>query len=83
MNCFEWSNHSSDYLDGTLSKSTQDQADEHLKVCPDCTERLQHYRFIVSSISHQLQGPVHEPGFSPDQLLGGNQNAQPSCRAPG
>ncbi len=58
MNCFEWSNHSSDYLDGTLSKSTQDQADEHLKVCPDCTERLQHYRFIVSSISHQAKSPL-------------------------
>src|SRR5690242_4271020 len=53
MNCFEWQNRSSDYLDGVLSESLKREADEHLENCSECNERNKRYRQILSSIAGQ------------------------------
>lgn len=53
MSCFEWSNYSSDYLDGTLTDALKREADDHLESCKECSERNKHYRLILSSIADQ------------------------------
>jgi hypothetical protein len=53
MNCFEWQNHTSDYLDGTLSEAAKRDSDEHIETCKDCNEKYKHYRVILSSIANQ------------------------------
>src|SRR5687767_4010791 len=53
MNCFEWQNRSSDYLDGSLPESRKRDADDHVESCKDCSERYKHYRLIISSIASQ------------------------------
>lgn len=58
MNCFEWQNRSSDYLDGSLIGSRKQEADEHLDSCPACMTRLQHYRTILHAIASQPRGSL-------------------------
>jgi hypothetical protein len=68
MNCFEWQNRSSDYLDGTLIGPDKREADEHLDNCSVCNERHQHLRIILSSIANQprstLPIPIRKAPFS-------------------
>jgi hypothetical protein len=61
MNCFEWQNRSSDYLDGALLGATKKEADQHLETCAQCSERLKRYRTIVSSISKQTRSELPSP----------------------
>lgn len=61
MNCFEWQNRSSDYLDGALIGATKKDADEHLESCRACGERLGRYRTILSSISSQTRSELPVP----------------------
>jgi hypothetical protein len=53
VNCFDWQNRASDYLDGTLIGATKREADEHLEGCDTCGSRHKHYRLILSSIANQ------------------------------
>ena len=53
MNCFDWQNRASDYLDGALIGTAKREADEHLEGCDDCGGRHKHYRLILSSIASQ------------------------------
>lgn len=53
MNCFEWQNRASDYLDGILIGSKKQEADEHLDSCSECSERYKHFRLLLSSLSSQ------------------------------
>jgi hypothetical protein len=53
VNCFDWQNRASDYLDGALIGSAKREADEHLEGCDDCGGRHKHYRLILSSIASQ------------------------------
>ncbi len=50
LNCFEWNNQSSHYLDGSLPPEERALAEEHLSGCSNCRERLQHYRLILESL---------------------------------
>jgi hypothetical protein len=61
MSCFDWQNRSSDYLDGTLIGPLRREADEHLDTCKSCSERHQHYRLILSSISSQPRSTLPVP----------------------
>ena len=61
VNCFDWHNRSSDYLDGTLIGAAKREADEHLDACPTCRERHQHYRRILDTLSHQVRTPLPIP----------------------
>jgi hypothetical protein len=61
MNCFNWHNISSDYLDGTLPESAKREADDHVESCKECTEHFKHYRVIVSSIASQPRFTVPAP----------------------
>ncbi len=61
MNCFEWQNRSSDYLDGNLIGSMKRSADDHLEGCGDCRVRLQRYRQILQSLSSQPRVPLPIP----------------------
>ncbi len=61
MNCFDWQNRASDYLDGTLMGSVKSEADRHLDSCRECTERFKHYRIILSSISAQPRAELPIP----------------------
>jgi hypothetical protein len=61
MNCFDWHNRSSDYLDGSLAAEPKREADEHLESCGDCRERHQHYRLILASISNQPRSTLPVP----------------------
>lgn len=67
MNCFDWQNRASDYLDGTLMGSVKAEADQHLDSCRECTERFKHYRVILNSISTQprftLPIPIRKSPF--------------------
>jgi DNA-directed RNA polymerase specialized sigma24 family protein len=53
LNCFNWQNRASDYLDGTLTAQAKREADEHLETCEECGTRYKHYRLLVSSIASQ------------------------------
>jgi hypothetical protein len=53
LNCFNWQNRASDYLDGSLTAQAKREADEHLENCADCDTRYKHYRLLVSSIASQ------------------------------
>jgi hypothetical protein len=53
VNCFDWQNRASDYLDGTLIGAIKREADEHLEGCDTCGSRHKHYRLILSSIANQ------------------------------
>ncbi len=53
MNCFQWQNHSSDYLDGNMPTHLKQKADDHLKQCRDCRQHYHHYRLILTSITRQ------------------------------
>ena len=61
MNCFEWQNRSSDYLDGALIGTGKREADEHLDGCRECTERLQHYRVILAQIAERPRSTLPVP----------------------
>lgn len=68
MNCFQWQNLASDYLDGALMGALKREADEHLEECEDCGDRQKHYRILVSAISNQprsvLPIPIRRAPFS-------------------
>lgn len=61
MNCFEWQNRVSDYLDGTLIGSAQREAEDHLESCRSCNERQKHYRLILSTLSSQPRSTLPVP----------------------
>jgi hypothetical protein len=61
MNCFDWHNRASDYLDGTLMGKPKSEADDHLEGCADCRERHQHYRLILTSIASQPRSALPVP----------------------
>jgi anti-sigma factor RsiW len=61
MNCFEWQNHASDYLDGLLPPEEKLEADKHLAECPSCGERHQHYRLILTAIAGQPRATLPQP----------------------
>ncbi|MEK6706830.1 MAG: hypothetical protein AABZ06_13685 [Bdellovibrionota bacterium] len=53
MNCFEWQNCSSDFLDGIMVGSSKREAEEHVESCSTCGERHRHLRLILSLIAKQ------------------------------
>lgn len=61
MNCFEWHNRASDYLDGTLMGTAKRDADEHLDGCKECSDRHKHYRLILTSIASQPRSALPIP----------------------
>ena len=61
MNCFDWQNRVSDYLDGSLMPAIKSEADEHLEHCKACNDRFKHYRMIVSSLASQPRSALPVP----------------------
>ncbi|MDR3606595.1 MAG: zf-HC2 domain-containing protein [Oligoflexia bacterium] len=61
MNCFEWQNRASDYLDGSLMGATKTEADEHLDSCRECLDHYKHYRALISSIASQPRSTLPIP----------------------
>jgi predicted anti-sigma-YlaC factor YlaD len=61
MNCFEWQNRASDYLDGMLMGAGKAEADAHLDGCRECLERYKHYRILVSSVATQPRSSLPIP----------------------
>ncbi|MBC7691288.1 MAG: zf-HC2 domain-containing protein [Methylotenera sp.] len=61
INCFEWQNRSSDFLDGTLIGTPRRLADEHLDSCESCSERHRRYVTLLSTISSQPRAAVPIP----------------------
>jgi hypothetical protein len=61
MNCFEWQNRASDYLDGALIGTAKREADDHLEGCKDCNERHKHYRLILTSVASQPRSSLPIP----------------------
>jgi hypothetical protein len=53
VNCFEWQNQVSDFLDGALTGDAQKSAEAHLESCELCSERHKRYRLLVTSIAGQ------------------------------
>lgn len=47
MNCFDWNNHASEYLDGLLAPTLRKQADAHLAGCKNCQGREAHLRLLT------------------------------------
>ncbi len=62
MNCFEWQNQSSDYLDGALSPFRKKEADTHMKSCLKCSKRLERYQALIHSLSSQPSSPREAGG---------------------
>lgn len=58
MNCFQWQNRSSDFLDGTLPGDLFESAKAHLEDCKACHERERHYETIRASIAAQPKTPL-------------------------
>lgn len=78
MNCFDWQNRASDYLDGTLEEIERAEADEHLDRCQQCVSHYRHYKILVDTIASQprssipvpirrapMTAPLPRRGFSP------------------
>jgi hypothetical protein len=61
VNCFEWNNRVSDYLDGTLIGPLKKEADDHAESCPDCGARHGRYRTILDSIAAQPRSTLPVP----------------------
>lgn len=61
MNCFEWQNRASDYLDGTLIGASKREADQHLDSCTHCHDRHQHFRLILTSLASQPRATLPIP----------------------
>jgi len=61
MNCFDWQNHLSDYLDGSLPDAMKQAAKVHLDSCKDCSEKCKHFQVILSSIASQPRTPLPLP----------------------
>lgn len=61
LNCFEWRNLASDYLDGMLMGAAKTDADRHLDSCRDCQERLKRYRALLSTIASQPRSALPIP----------------------
>ncbi|MCM2324588.1 MAG: hypothetical protein NDJ90_15115 [Oligoflexia bacterium] len=61
MNCFEWQNRSSDYLDGTLIGALQQEADGHLERCEACRERHKHFRQILAVLESRPRAALPIP----------------------
>lgn len=61
MNCFDWQNRASDYLDGALPTPQREEADEHLSQCQDCLDRYRHYRILVDTLSSQPRSSLPVP----------------------
>jgi hypothetical protein len=53
MNCFQWHNSISDFLDGELPEPQRTQADQHLDECADCKRHFQHYQMILTTLTDQ------------------------------
>lgn len=58
MNCFEWRNHSSDYIDGSLSALLKREADKHVEKCSECGSRFKHFQKIISALQEQNRHPL-------------------------
>jgi hypothetical protein len=61
VNCFEWQNRVSDYMDGTLAGPLKTEADEHVDSCKDCGERHKRYRQILNHIASQPRSALPVP----------------------
>lgn len=61
MNCFEWQNRVSDYLDGSLAGASKVEADQHMEGCKDCTERHERFRLILNQIASQPRSSLPVP----------------------
>lgn len=60
MNCFEWQNRASDYLDQSLSGTQLKDAQVHLASCESCVDRHKHYQEILTSIGSQRRVSLPE-----------------------
>lgn len=58
MNCFEWHNYSSEYLDGDLQDPLRTEAEKHLESCTECKEHYKHYGLILSALANQPRAQV-------------------------
>ncbi len=58
VNCFDFQNHASDYLDGTLNLEEKKSIESHVTNCKDCNEKSKHYRLILASISNQSRSSL-------------------------
>ncbi|OFZ22249.1 MAG: hypothetical protein A2X94_01995 [Bdellovibrionales bacterium GWB1_55_8] len=62
MNCFEFQNHASDYLDGELGATESRVFQEHLDQCGECKERIDRFQIIIQEIALRPRSPL--PDFS-------------------
>lgn len=67
MNCSGYEQQMSDYLDGQLSKATEDELRFHLKGCPRCRLRIQDMESAIRAVK-SLHAVSPRPMF--DQQLG-------------
>lgn len=61
MNCFEWRNRSSDYIDGMMNATAKRESEEHLESCEDCRATNEHYRTLIQAISQQPRTSLPVP----------------------
>lgn len=59
--CFQLESRLSDALDGLLSASEKRAADEHLASCPECREKHNRYRIILTAIANQPRSALPVP----------------------
>jgi anti-sigma factor RsiW len=60
MNCKHYSDRIEDYLGGKLSEEEKLSFDDHLKICPDCTELVRIQKIMEGIISEEKN---LSPGF--------------------
>lgn len=61
MNCFEWQNRASDYLDGILTGPAKAEADGHLDSCRECHDHYKRYRLLLTAIASQPRSSLPIP----------------------
>ena len=56
-----------DFLDGALDRETAAQVEQHLALCPDCTEYLRQFRLMITATGRLSETAL--PDHVEDELL--------------
>ena len=69
MTCEELIEFLMDYIDGELAVDAQSRFDEHLNICPECSDYLTSYRETVRLGKMICQGDEALPADIPEDLV--------------
>ena len=67
MTCRDFTGFLLDYVEGELQGDTRRRFDEHMAICPDCVQYLQHYTETIKAGRLAMADDL--PADVPDELV--------------